>query len=465
MQDNPSKQNAFLKNSALFLVGSMFSKLLNFALLPLYTSRIPSADFGVYDITTLMISMFSSVVYFEIWSATLRYLYDYKDIDKPRVIKSSAIILAFSTIAYIIVSITYGLVFKVEYTLLVVSWGIATSFATYLCFLARGLNKNVDFAISGILNTFVCLCANILLILWLKTDYSALYVGTICGMLVQVIYLLFRLKIIKKTIHVVHDLALTKEIFRYALPLCINTVAYWLLHSAARLIYNLLRGDTASGIFSVGNKFGTIIVLATTCFTFAWQDLSFSASKSSPNTPLYSAASKKYLVFLCGALTTALPILKVVFPIFVRGDYGEAIEYVPLFLIVAVASGYSAFVGNIFYAIKDTKIISISTVISGIITVVLAFPLIELWGANGTNIAVLIGFSVNIIIRFAILKKKIEFQIPFRPLVLCIAWILLSTVLYNNLGTGMLITLFAVNGALLVIIFRNDISKLMVKSS
>lgn len=460
-----SPTRAFLLNSALFLVGSVFSKLLSFLLLPLYTSKIIASDFGVYDITTMMIAMISSVTYIEIWSATLRYLYDYEDIDKPRVIKSSFYIFASSTLIYVIASYAFCIIYSVDYIPLVIVFGIATSIATYLSFLARGLRKNMDFAISGILNTLVCLCVNLVLILWVKMDYAALYLGTICGMLAQVIYLSFRIKIIKKTIHVAHDSMLTKALFRYALPLCINTAAYWLLHSAARLIYNLLRGDTASGIFSVGNKFGTIIVLATTCFTFAWQDLSFSASKSSPNTPLYSAASKKYLVFLCGALTTALPILKVVFPIFVRGDYGEAIEYVPLFLIVAVASGYSAFVGNIFYAIKDTKIISISTVISGIITVVLAFPLIELWGANGTNIAVLIGFVVNIIIRFAILKKKIEFRIPLRQLVFCIAWVLLSTVLYHILGTGLLIALFAANGVLLVIIFRNDISKLMVKSS
>lgn len=279
-------------------------------------------------------------------------------------------------------------------------------------------------------------------------------------MLAQAIYLIIKLKIVRQTIHAVYDSKLTKELFRYAVPLCLNTAAYWLLLSSARLIYNLLCGDAASGIFSVGNKFGAIIVLATTCFTYAWQDLSFSASKISPNSLLYSTASKKYLLFLCGTLTTVLPLLKIVFPMFVYGDYGKAIEYVPLFLIVAIASGYSAFIGNIFYAIKSTKIISISTIVSGIITVGLAFPLIKLWGANGANIAVLIGFIVNIIIRFVILKKKIEFQAPVKQLAFCTVWVVVSTILYHLLGMWLNLLLCAVNGAVLILIFRKDIIKL-----
>lgn len=460
MQKNASQPKIFLKNSALFLLGSVFSKLLIFVLLPLYTSYIPTADFGIYDITTLMISMISSVTYFEIWSAMLRYLYDFDDFEKPRVIKAGAYIFAGSTVVFIVISTIFCRFYGADYIPIIVIWGISTSSATYLSFLARGLNKNIDFAISGILNTAVCLCINIVLILVLKMNYVALYLGGICGMLAQAIYLIIKLKIVRQTIHAVYDSKLTKELFRYAVPLCLNTAAYWLLLSSARLIYNLLCGDAASGIFSVGNKFGAIIVLATTCFTYAWQDLSFSASKISPNSLLYSTASKKYLLFLCGTLTTVLPLLKIVFPMFVYGDYGKAIEYVPLFLIVAIASGYSAFIGNIFYAIKSTKIISISTIVSGIITVGLAFPLIKLWGANGANIAVLIGFIVNIIIRFVILKKKIEFQAPVKQLAFCTVWVVVSTILYHLLGMWLNLLLCAVNGAVLILIFRKDIIKL-----
>lgn len=447
----------FAKNSILFLVGSILSKILNFVLLPLYTNFIPTNDFGAYDINTMMLSFISSVIYFEIWSALLRFLYDYDDLEKPKVIKSSLKIFSISTIIFILISFTFFYLYNSDYIYYIIILGITTSFATYLGFLARGFNKNVDFAISGVINTLICLITNIVLIIVFKMNYSALYIGSILGMSIQIIYLLIRLKLIKKTIFADNDKLITKKLLKYALPLCFNTASYWLLHSATRLIYNYLCGDSASGIFSVGNKFGTIIVLATTCFTYAWQDLSFSETKNKPNTKLYTIGSEKYLLFLTSALVISLPLLKIIFPLLVKGDYIEAIDYVPLFLIVAMISGYSGFIGNIFYAIKDTKIISISTLISGIITVGLAFPLINSLGANGANISVLIGFIINVFIRFIILKRKISFYIPYKSIIISVIWITISSLVYLFLNNVYCIILFISNIIFALFIFKNDI--------
>lgn len=453
----------FLKNSVLFLVGSVFSKLLSFILLPLYTTYIPTADFGVYDIATLYISLISGVTFFEIWSAMLRFLYDFDDSGKATVVKSSSKIFAISTIVFVAVSLVVCIVAQIEYAPLVIGWGIVTAFSTYMGFLARGFGKSIDFAVSGILNTAVCLGVNILLIVGLKMNYSALYLGSMCGMLLQAIYLIIRVGKINEVIKARSDKALTKQIFRYAFPLCLNTAAYWVLHSSARVIYNALCGDSASGIFSVGNKFGTIIVLATTCFTYAWQDMSFSASNEKKSTELYSNASKKYLLFLSSCLCVALPALWIAFPVFVKGEYVTAINYVPLFLIVAVASGISAFVGNIFYAIKSTKIISSSTLVSGVVTVCLAFPLIKLFDANGANLAVLIGFVLNIIIRFAILKKKIKFIIPIKELLFVSIWMMVTTFIYTKATLPVCIGLFVVNGIIMLLVFRKDLFSFIKK--
>lgn len=452
-----NSSSAFLKNSVLFLIGSVFSKLLSFILLPLYTTYIPTKDFGAYDIATLYISLVSGIVYFEIWSAMLRYMYDYDEKGKFTVVRSSLKIFVLSSIVFSVVSGIVTLVAGIEYFYLVIIWGITTALSTYISFLARGLGKNIDFAVSGILNTATCLGVNILLIVFFEMNYSALYIGSICGTLVQSVYLLLRLGITKKVIKANKDSALTKEIFKYAFPLCLNTAAYWVLHSSARVIYNAICGDAASGIFSVGNKFGAIIVLATTCFTYAWQDMSFSASSKNENTELYSKASKKYLLFLSTCLCVALPVLRLLFPLLIKGDYIEAINYVPLFLVVAVVSGFSAFIGNIFYAIKSTKVISISTLVSGVVTVSASVPFIKLLGANGANIAVLVGFAVNIAIRFLLLKRKIKFKMPLVELMFCGVWITATTLVYTHANNIISCVLFIANGVIALIVFKKDI--------
>ena len=168
-------------------------------------------------------------------------------------------------------------------------------------------------------------------------------------------------------------------------------------------------------------------------------------------------------MFLSSCLCVALPVLWIVFPVLVKGDYVQAINYVPLFLIVAVASGYSAFIGNIFYAIKSTKAISYSTLVSGVVTVCFAVPLIKLLNANGANLAVLIGFTLNVIIRFIILKRKIDFKIPAKELLFVGAWMMATTFIYTKATLPISIGMFVLNGIIMLFVFREDVISFIKK--
>ena len=74
-------------------------------------------------------------------------------------------------------------------------------------------------------------------------------------------------------------------------------------------------------------------------------------------------------------------------------------------------SAVSTFIGNIFYAIKETKMIFISMVISALVNVALCYPLITYFHINGANLSVLISFVVNILIRCVVLGKRISFKL------------------------------------------------------
>mgnify|MGYP002235617686 CR=1 FL=1 len=74
----------FVKNSLLFLLGSGLSKALGIIMLPLYTSHIPTEDYGAYDISLTLITIVSSIAFFELWSAVLRFMYDFSKEDKKR---------------------------------------------------------------------------------------------------------------------------------------------------------------------------------------------------------------------------------------------------------------------------------------------------------------------------------------------------------------------------------------------
>ena len=346
----------------------------------------------------------------------------------------------------------------------VVAYGIASAASSYFGFVARGYGKSKEFTISGILSSVMVVGANLVLILVLRFDYSALYVSFVLGAFVQCAYL-------GRSIHLgalvaggMVDRGLMRELLRFAAPLCLNTASYWLLSSASRLIFNYMCGDAASGVFSVGNKFGQIIVLATTCFTYAWQDLSFSASSRGADGAFFTAACRKYLLFLAAALALLLPLVKLAFPLFVLGEYGDALSVVPLSLVVALVSGYSGFVGNIFYAIKETTAVGTSTVAAGMVAVACAPAAISLLGANGVNVSVLVGFLVNLLIRTVILRRKVGFSISPVACAWSGIWVAGSSAAFFS-SLPITILAFVLSLAITAVLFKDDLHIILCRIS
>ena len=452
-----SGKGRFFKNSLLFLVGTGLSRVLGIVMLPLYTSQIPTADYGAYDISLTIITIASSVAYFELWSAVMRYMYDRSDdAGRAAVVRSGLVLMCGSTALFVLLGWAVCLALSLGRPFWVVAYGIASAASSFFGFVARGYGKNKEFTISGVLSSVVVVVANLALILVLHLDYSALYISFVLGTFVQCAYLGKSIRLGALVAGGKADRGLMRELLRFSAPLCLNTASYWLLSSASRLVFNYMCGDAASGVFSVGNKFGQIIVLATTCFTYAWQDLSFSVSSRGADGAFFSKACRKYLLFLVAALALLLPLVKLVFPLFVLGEYGDALSVVPLSLVVALVSGYSGFVGNIFYAIKETRAVGTSTIAAGVVAVACAPAAISLLGANGVNVSVLVGFLVNLLIRAVILRRKVGFDISPGTCALSAFWITGSSAAFFS-SPHFTVLAFVLSLVIAAMVFRDDI--------
>ena len=412
MIKNESSFIRFIKSSGIFFIGSVLSKAISILMLPLYTNRIPTDDMGYYDLSLTYITIATSFLFFDIWVAILRYMYDGKTKqEQSTAIKSGLLIFSVSSVVYLVFGLTFALIFNPDAILLILLYGLFQNISNLLCFCVRGFQKNKEFAISGIISTGTNVLVNLILILGFSVGYESLYIASIIGFIAQSSYLLFSGGIFSSLKVGKYDGDLTKSMFKYSLPLCLNSIAYWVLTSLNRIVLNGMYGNEANGIYAIGNKFSFVIGLITTCFTYAWQDISFSKANEQGVGKFYSTASTMYskVLLLCTAL--ALPAIKIAFPILVGEAYSSAENTIPLFLIVASISAISTFIGNIFYAIKETRMIFISMVVSAIANVVLCYPLIMQFHINGTNLSVLISFVINILVRCVVLRKRISFQL------------------------------------------------------
>lgn len=418
---------SFAKSSLVFFVGSTLSKVITIALLPLYTNVLPSADYGYFDVSVTCVTLLTSFLYCDVWTSVMRFMRDDLEGEGPKVVTASGwVVFGCSTALYYVIGIAAGSILDIPSLGLILLYGTFLNLQTMFSYIARGWGDNVRFAVSGIISSAVNVGLNLVLILVLGWGYEALYVAFVAGSLAQCLYLFVSLRMWKRLAR--PRASKVRELFLYSAPLCLNSVAYWLLNSLGRVVVSFALSLSASGIFAVGSRFGSAINLATSCFTYAWQDIAFTSERKPGS--YFSRAVTQYTVFLMDALVVMLPAISLVFPVLVGSDYSEAYAVVPSFLAVAVISAISTFIGNIFYVIRDTKTIGKTMAVSCLVNVALTYPLTVSVGLNGTNLAIALAFLVNIAIRLAVLRRRISMRVEWHLVAGRLALMALSVGVY-----------------------------------
>ena len=74
--DKKAKYGYLAKNTGLFTISSFGSKILGFLLVPLYTSKLTTSDFGTADLLSTTVSFLIPILTINIASAVMRFSID-----------------------------------------------------------------------------------------------------------------------------------------------------------------------------------------------------------------------------------------------------------------------------------------------------------------------------------------------------------------------------------------------------
>lgn len=266
----------FFKSLVVYFLGNIMSRIIVFFMLPLYTTFISPRNYGYYDLIDSYVNFFSSVIFFEIGLATLRYMFDSSDFrHKIKVVYNTNLIYLISLIIYCIAFTAFSYTAAIEYFPLPLFYGIGISLQGYYGSVARGFGRDTFYAASGIVCTMVTVAVNIVLIVGLRQAYWSLYVAAFAGMVVQIIFLEMSLKTIPHFHMKLFDKHLIKQLYRFSLPMCLNSAVFWFLNSFNRVAVSHWLGESQNGYLAVSNKFAVILSLVGSCFSLAWQELAY----------------------------------------------------------------------------------------------------------------------------------------------------------------------------------------------
>lgn len=406
-----NKYKNLLTNSLIFAIANFGSKILKFLIVPFYTYYLTTKQFGAVDLLTTTVSLLSPFVLLGTNEALLRFSFK-KEIAIESLF-SNCILICTSTSTVLLICLLFfkdSLFFVNKWMFFILL--MITSIEMLLLYFSRGLNKNVDFAFAGVLNTVVLLASNIILLVYLHLGINGYIYSLILASLLSSIYLILRLQIYNFFSLKYLDLSLMRKILVYSLPMMPNAIMWWVMNTSDRYIIYYYLGIAATGIYAISYKLPSIISVITNIFYQAWQVSAIQNSDANDN--FYSNVIdyfSKFSLLLAGIL---IFVIKPLIFLLVEKSYEISWMYTPFLILGSVFSGMSSVVG-VSYTVKEKTVgIFKTSLIGAIVNIMLSLILTPFMGMQGTALATFIGFYLVWLTRVLQVKALDNLNFDFK---------------------------------------------------
>lgn len=407
------------------LAGNVSSKLISFLLLPVYTNFLSTAEYGESD----MISVYASILLAIISCCVADGMFVFpKNEDQKGKIKyfTSGIVFVFamfSFLAFLLFILDLG--FKQDFIsngiLLIDKWWIlllslSMFVLQYFQQFTLSLEKTVFYSLTGVVTTVLLALLAILLLpsyglpgyLWsiILANFGA---AAFCFLSTRS-YRYFSLKNI--------DLQYIKNLLGYGIPLIPNSIMWWMVNGLNRPLMEHYLGLAAIGVFSVASRFPGVLTII---FQVIGQGMSITVLdefKKNDFNEFYNRILKiiTTAVLLVGVILSIGS--KLIINIFAAQEYYDAWRYMPLLTLAVIFQCMGGFVGNIFMAEKKSKYFFYSSFWASVVSVLLTFWFIRIWGLFGVCFAMIGSFLTLFVMRLYYAWKHINrFNIKYYSLI------------------------------------------------
>lgn len=422
------------KNSIIYAIANIGSKLLTFLLVPFYTYVLSTSEYGTIDMIMTTTALFLPIITLSIYDATLRFTVNTKIENERSYIFSSSLILVI--LGNIIFLLFYPIMNKIgmfqEYLYLfyivIFLQGIYSVISQFI----RAIGNVKTFAISGIISTFIMLVLNILLLAKFRMGIRGYLYSIIISNIITIFFMITSSKVWIYFKVSYWDREIVKKMLIFSIPLIPNTLMWWIMNVSDRYVIAMFMGESSIGIYAIANKIPSILNLLNTIFFQAWQISAIEEDNSEYKSQFYTNIFSIYSSIMLISASFILVFIKPVVTNLLSTSFSEVWRYVPFLLLASVFSSFSTFLGANYIAMKKTKNVFITSVYGGLINILLNFVLIKQFGLNGTTFATMMSFFVVWILRVVDTKNFTGLKINIKKVASTIIIVLLQILIVIN---------------------------------
>lgn len=391
------------RQSAIYGLGTLSTKLAGFVLIPLYTQNFSVAQFGVLGLLEVSAAVVIAFFGFSLYSGFFRWYWDKSSEGKKEslfftvtVFQIGVAVLTYFAALPFLKGLSSLILDSPDYSYLLRLMLISSLMQLVLVMpntLLRLQEKPWLFTLANVLQLFFSLIVTVYYIAYRHAGIEGIYFGQIVGSFAFASVLI---RYTLKNMAFRFETKILLEIMVYCFPLFLSGVALVMLNVTDRYSLNALGNLADVGLYSYGFKLAnTLNVFLITSVNFAIQPMIYRMMDAPDNKRFYAKLMTYYtfgtMVFALGMMVFGMEITKLFAK---RVEYFDA-WYIFPFILYSIVFGMMKDVATTGLSIsKKTKVIAVTVVITAVLNLLLNNILIRLFGNQGAALSKMLSMFV-----------------------------------------------------------------------
>ena len=304
-----------LRHSAIYGLGSIVARVIAVLLLPLYTRYLSPSDYGLIETLIALSAVLTALVAQAMKSAFFRFYFDSVEPARRLLVVRTAFwyVLAASTAVLIAgVALAQPVSWLLFHTrdhdgLVIAAFVGLWAALNYeqMTSLFRVEQRSTAYVAATLTNVALTIAATVLLVVVFDRGPLGVLVGNLTGTLIVYAGLL---AYNRRALGLQFDRKLYRAMNRFGLPLVPSALALWLTNFSDRFFLVKLADAHEVGLYSIGVRIASAIILLLTAFRMAWPAFAYSIEDDREARRTYSFVLT-YVVYVCCWLALALGLL------------------------------------------------------------------------------------------------------------------------------------------------------------
>ncbi|WP_316837566.1 oligosaccharide flippase family protein [Pedobacter nutrimenti] len=447
----------FLGQTAIYGLSTVFSRLFNFILTPIYTGKFAAGTYGIFTTMYAYASMINAVLAFGMESTYFRYLNKHED-KKQEVYNNSFLCIAFISTLFLITGLVFSNPIAAYLTddphqladykryLQLFIWIL---FIDAICVIPfaklRADDKAFKYSLIKFLNIGCFVGFNLVFIYiipliikhhwplseWLGSWYRGIWVGYVfVANLIASIVTFFMLLPEFLKLQLRFDKELFGKMFSYSWPILVANLSFIVNENLDKIVLSRLLphkiADHQVGIYGAVCKIAIFMSIFITAFRLGAEPFFFSHAKNANAKKTYAIILHYFVIALAVLFVGLIANIEILKYFIRKNEYWVGLPAVPYLLFGYVCLGIYMNL-SIWYRLSDqTRFGLYISIIGAIITIVLNFVLIPKYSYMGSAWVSMLAYFVMMVISYVLGQKY--YPIPY-DLKRILSYLLISVVL------------------------------------